>query len=614
MDKTKALEDLVEVINLDAIQHLPKPTEHFISDLHGEYDAFEHILRNGSGRIREKVDYLFKRQLRYEEISELCFIIYYPEEVLTEVDYDEQQWFVLMERLVKVARFSAGKYTRSKVRKALPKDFAYIIEELLYQYDQEYEKEWYYGSIFNKIIELDLAQKFCEILGHLIQRLVVDHLHVLGDIYDRGPAPDKIMDSLMTLPSLDIQLGNHDILWIGAFCGSLGCLTNLLRISARYGNLELLEQYGIDLAPLKKFAKKNYQENAAFAPKIEPGEMSATDCKDAMRLQQALAIMQFKVEGTIIKRRPEFQLEERLLLDKLTSDQTELNYQGTKIPLVNGCFQLVGQDAYQLTDEEEIVLTGLLQDFQNSERLQKHIAFLVEKGTLYLRYNGNLLFHGCLPCDQQGELLSYQFGGQMYQGVELLDFYLESIRTSFKNPQEHDDLATDIIWYLWCGAGSTLFGKKAMKTFERYFIADKKLHTEEKNAYYQLREKAAFCENILRAFGLSENGHIINGHTPVKVVKGDIPIKADGRLLVIDGGLSKPYQKVTGIAGYTLVANSFGMTLVAHQPFTNRQEAIKNRQDILSQKEIVVRKNQRLYVKDTDIGEELARQIDDLLR
>ncbi|WP_280739167.1 MULTISPECIES: fructose-1,6-bisphosphatase [unclassified Enterococcus] len=606
---------LTEVINLAAIQELPKGTEHFISDLHGEYEAFEHILRNGSGSIREKVRILFQDSLSEMEQRELCFIIYYPEEMLQNWQTESSEWQTLMAQLVKVTRFSSSKYTRSKVRKALPANFAYILEELLYQYDEDYNKAEYYQIIFDNIISLGLAADFCIVLAYLIQRFVVDHLHVLGDIFDRGPAPDKIIQRLMSLPSLDIQLGNHDILWIGAYSGSLPCLTNVLRIAARYGNLDLLQKaYGIDLTRVLEFSRCNYQPNPAFMPKVKTTAFSQKELQDAMLLQQAFAMMQFKVEGQVIERRPEFQLDQRQLLEKLNLTKTSIHYFGEEKNIVNGCFQLVDcKHPYQLTVEEDEILQALLQQFQSSKALQEQLQFLVEKGTLYQKYNGNLLFHGCLPCDEKGNFLTVQLGKKKYQGLALMDFFQECITKSFAQPTIQDDLATDGLWYLWCGEGSSLFGKKTMKTFERYFLADKSTHKEIPNAYYALRNDEAFCEKILTTFGLKKSGHIINGHTPVKVKKGETPIKAHGKMLVIDGGLSEPYQKVTGIAGYTLLANSFGMTLVAHQPFVSKVVAINRRQDILSQREIVVRQSERVQVKATDIGQALQAQSQKLM-
>ena len=603
------LANLTEIINLEAIQQLPKATEHFVSDLHGEYDAFDHILRNGSGSIREKVEILFTGVLTKEEQTELCFVIYYPEELLQEQAWTPADWRLKMAQLVKVARFTSSKYTRSKVRKALPSSFAYILEELLYQYDADFNKEAYYQAIFDKIIELEAAPLFCQELAYLIQRFVVDHLHVLGDIYDRGPAPDKIVDRLMTLPSLDIQLGNHDILWIGSFCGSLPCLANTIRIAARYGNLALLQDgYGIDLSKALAFSQKYYTENEGFYPQKTVDPLSSQQKKAAMLLQQAFAIIQFKVEAAVIQRRPAFAMAERCLLHRLSQDRQQIQLDQT-YPLINGCFQLVApDDPYRLTAEEHEVLQDLLSQFQRSPRLAAHMRFLVEHGTLYQRFNDNLLYHGCLPCQENGDFLAFTFQQQPLAGKALMDFFQQCLQESFAQPEKQTDLATDMIWYLWCGEGSSLFGKKAMKTFERYFIADRNTHTEQKNAYYSLRENEDFCCRVLAAFGLPPTGHIINGHTPVKVRKGETPIKANGRLLVIDGGLSRSYQSVTGIAGYTLLSNSFGMTLAAHQPFTDRQQAIQQRRDIVTQKKIVVRQTERTTVGQTDIGKRLQQE------
>jgi fructose-1,6-bisphosphatase-3 len=609
MATNQQLNDLVEMINLEAIQQLPKATEHFVSDLHGEYEAFDHILRNGSGSIREKVEILFRQTLTESEKTELCFLIYYPEELLKEKDYSHAEWIELLTQLVKITRFVSSKYTRSKVRKALPKQFAYILEELLYQYDTNFNKEAYYQVIFDKIIDLSLAPLFCEQLALLIQRFVVDHLHVLGDIYDRGPAPDKIVDRLMTLPSLDIQLGNHDILWIGSYCGSLPCLASTIRIAARYGNLALLQEgYGIDLSKAISFSRTFYQENAGFYPKKTVDTLAEDEIYDAMVLQQAFTIIQFKVEADVIKRRPEFKLDDRLLLDKVTKE-LHLQLDDHVEELINPCFQLVdANDPYLLTTEEQEILNDLLEQFQASERLAAHIHFLIEKGTLYQVYNGNLLYHGCIPCHPDGSLLSVTFGETSYKGKELLDFSQACLKQSLTDLSCTDDLATDMLWYLWCGEGSSLFGKKSMKTFERYFIQNKKTHAEEKNAYYSLRDNEDFCRQLLASFGLEPTGLIINGHTPVKVNKGETPIKANGRLLVIDGGLSRSYHQVTGIAGYTLLANSFGMTLAAHQPFTDRQTAIRERKDILTQKKIVLRQTKRMTVRQTDIGKRLQAE------
>lgn len=604
------MDDLIEIINLEAIQHLPKPTEHFISDLHGEFESFDHILRNCSGVISLKVATLFEGELTETQQKELCFYIYYPEDLIDSQEKPREEWQQLLDRLVKVTRFVSTKYTRSKVRKALPKEYAYILEELLYQYDEDDNKEGYYQAIFETIINLNLANNFAISLALLIQRFVVDHLHVLGDIYDRGPDPHKIMDRLMEVPSLDIQLGNHDIIWIGAYSGSLACLTNVLRISLRYGHTKLLEEdYNIDLSRLAKYGKKYYGDNSAFRPKGDQNHLSEEEILTITQMHQAIAIMQFKIEGQVIKRRPDFEMEDRLLFDKLSPDGKTLTVNGTTYQIENGCFQNVySEDPYELALGEELVLLDLLHQFQNSEALTKHIDFLVREGTLYKAYNGNLLFHGCIPCTPEGEFLQKSFEGVTYSGRSLMDYYTTSILKAYERLDVTDDMATDIIWYLWCGEASNLFGKKTMKTFERYFTSDKALHKEVQNAYYKLRDEEDFCVKVLHEFGLGSDGYIINGHTPVKALEGENPVKANGKMLVIDGGLAKPYQKVTGIAGYTLVDNSHEIYLVAHYPFTTKEDAIATYRDILPKQAYVAQRGVRAKVLNTDVGKGLTKQ------
>ncbi|EOL44181.1 fructose-bisphosphatase class III [Enterococcus caccae] len=613
MSHIQSNELIAEIINLEAILNLPKGTEHFISDLHGEFDAFNHILRNGSGSIRDKVYTLFSQKLSAEQMDELCFLIYYPEEKLQTLKKQkilaQSWWFETIERLLIIVRFSSSKYTRSKVRKALPKTYAYILEELIYQYDETTDKKAYYRQIIHKIIDLGEAERFIADLAYLTQRFVIDHLHVIGDIYDRGPHPDKIMDSLMAYHSLDIQWGNHDIIWLGAVSGSKACLANVLRICARYGNLDLLENaYGIDLHQLKSFSRKTYQENNHFRPKQNPyRQLSLTEITDAMKIQQAMAIIQEKLEGQIIKRRPDFKMEHRLLLDKIQDDQIVIDYR--TYTLINGCFQTVKQtDPYQLSAEESLVINDLMEQFQHSKKLKHHMAFLLEKGSLYLPYNHNLLIHGCIPLNEDGSFQSVVFADKEYAGKPLLDFFESTIKKAFAHPWQTEDFSTDIVWYLWCGESSSLFGKTAMKTFERYFIKESNTHIEVKNAYYKLRNNAKICQQILHSFALDQSdAHIINGHTPVKLIKGESPIKADGKMIVIDGGFSRAYQKVTGIAGYTLLYNSFGMQLAAHKPFSDKETAIKKNDDIVSTRQIVDRQTKRLQVKDTTIGMSLLQ-------
>ncbi|WP_207694758.1 fructose-1,6-bisphosphatase III [Enterococcus sp. DIV0212c] len=613
MSNFQSKELIAEIINLEAILNLPKGTEHFISDLHGEFDAFNHILRNGSGSIRNKVHTLFNQELSIEQMDELCFLIYYPEEKIQSLKrqhvLSQNWWFETIEHLLIIVRFSSSKYTRSKVRKALPKTYAYILEELIYQYDETTDKKAYYRQIIKKIIELDEAEYFITDLAYLTQRFVIDHLHVIGDIYDRGPHPDKIMDSLTEYHSLDIQWGNHDIIWLGAVSGSKACLANVLRICARYGNLDLLENaYGIDLQLLKSFSRKTYHENIHFKPKENPyRKLSIAEVTDSMKIQQAMAIIQEKLEGQIIKRRPEFQMKHRLLLNTIQENQLMINKQTYN--LVNTCFQTIDwNDPYQLSKDEERVITDLLEQFQHAQKLNQHMAFLIEKGSLYLSYNNNLLIHGCIPLNKDGSFQSVLFNEKTYSGKSLLDFFEANIKQSFEQPWQTEDFPTDLVWYLWCGECSSLFGKKAMKTFERYFIKDSETHIEEKNAYYELRNDPEVCCRILNAFSINEpDAHIINGHTPVKLLKGESPIKADGKMIVIDGGFSRAYQKVTGIGGYTLLYNSFGMQLAAHKPFSDKKTAIEKNDDIISTRQIVDRQVKRLKVKDTTIGLSLIK-------
>ncbi|WP_273478355.1 fructose-1,6-bisphosphatase [Ignavigranum ruoffiae] len=605
------LESLTELINLEAIQQLPKATEHFISDLHGEFETFDHILRNCSGIISIKVAELFRGELSTASQKELCYIIYYPEEVLKEKNYNDEDWMILLNQLVRVTRYVSSKYTRSKVRKAMPKEYAYILEELLYQYDESGNKQEYFDSIFSMIIDLNLAYDFAVVLSYLIQRFVVDHLHILGDIYDRGPRPDLIIEALMKAPSLDIQWGNHDLIWMGAMARNFACLAIVLRITLRYGHTRLLEDvYGINLNRLRKFSEKYYQDNDEFRPRgAEKDNYTVEEQIAISKMHQAIAIIQFKLEGQIIHRRPEFKQSNRLLLEKLSEDRKTITINQRTYDIINGAFDLVDyENPYELTLDEELIIVDLMNQFQNSESLKKHIDFLVDQGSMYTIYNGNLLFHGCIPCNEDGSLKEISFNGESYSGKALMDFYQEAIYQAMADPQSHEDFATDLMWYLWCGEGSSLFGKHTMKTFERYYIAEKETHKEIQNVYYFYRNDEKFCLRLMDLFGSSKSGYIINGHTPVKAKSGEDPIKANGRMLVIDGGLAKAYNKVTGIAGYTLVDNSHEVYLAAHHPFKNKKHAIENRITILPEQKMVLKRSERLQVKDTDIGKMLQDQ------
>lgn len=609
-----------EIINLESILELPKGTEHFVSDLHGEFQSFQHVLRNGSGNVKVKIDDMFKDRLTESELSELAALVYYPEEklkLITNQFTDKNEladWYkAKIEQLIELVAHSSSKYTRSKLRKALPQQFAYIIEELLYKKDEHDNKKRYYDRILSEIIELGQANKLITGLSFTIQRLVVDHLHVVGDIYDRGPEPDKIMDTLIDYHSVDIQWGNHDVLWLGAYAGSKVCLANIIRICARYNNLDIIEDaYGINLRPLFTLAEKYYDDNSAFHPKKTSDKiLSAHEQLQMTKVQQAISIIQFKLEAPIIKRRPNFDMNDRLVLENVNYDTMEYMVDGKVYPLENTCFQTVNpNNPAVLTDEEMDVMNTLLISVQQSEKLKRHMNFMMKKGNLYLRYNGNLLIHGCIPVTEDCEMEGMEIDGQIYYGRELLDQFEKYLRRAFANLDETEDLATDLIWYLWTGKKSSLFGKRAMTTFERYFISDKATHKEEKNPYYYLREQPEMAEAFLKEFNLDpEEGHIINGHTPVKEKEGENPIKADGKLIVIDGGFSKAYQSTTGIAGYTLLFNSYGMQLVAHQEFNSKDKVLENESDVLAVRRIVDEELERKKVRDTEIGKRLRYEI-----
>ncbi|RYL87877.1 fructose-1,6-bisphosphatase [Sporolactobacillus sp. THM7-4] len=618
---------ITEIINLEAIMNLPKGTEHFLSDVHGEYEAFQHVLRNGSGNVRRKVLDCFGDKLSGREIEELISIVYYPEEVLAEKEFSNEAarrvWHLgLIRRMIELILFTSTKYTRSKVRKALDPKFAYIIEELLYrdQYESD-DKGDYYQSIVDTVIKLGKVDELIASFAYTIQRLVVDHLHLVGDIYDRGPAPQKIMDTLMHYHSVDIQWGNHDVTWIGAVAGSPLCMLNVIRICARYGSLDILEDYyGINLRPLFTFSEHTYGDNPAFHPKKDPGQpdLSPEEQLQVTQIHQAVSIMQFKLESQLIHRNPDFQMENRLLLDKIrfNGDHETIELNGKTYELTNTCFQTIDRNhPDRLTEAEDRVITRLLHSFQASPELKKHTDFLMEKGHLYLVYNGNLLLHGCMPLNPDGTFKALTINGVARSGKELLDFFEKSLRESYRHPAHHDDLNTDMIWYLWTGECSSLFGKEEMTTFERYFIKDKATHKEIKNAYYQLRDDKTVCNRILTEFGLStKDGHIINGHTPVKEKDGENPIKAGGKLIVIDGGFSKAYQSTTGIAGYTLLYNSYGMVLASHQPFCGRKIAIEKGTDIVSTKRVVEIADHRKKVRETNIGKQLEENKQELLK
>ncbi|MFC4402571.1 fructose-1,6-bisphosphatase [Gracilibacillus xinjiangensis] len=611
---------VTEIINLEAILHLPKGTEHFVSDLHGEYHAFQHVLRNGSGKVKEKIKDIFKETMTEQQINDFATLVYYPEDKiklmknkLTNKDELHKWYQKVICDMITLIPYASSKYTRSKLRKALPEQFVFVIEELLYKSDKYSNKKTYYEQITQQIITLGQSDKLITGLAYTIQRLIVDHLHVVGDIYDRGPDPDKIMDTLINYHSLDIQWGNHDVLWLGAYAGSKVCLANIIRICARYDNLDIIEDvYGINLRPLLTLAEKYYDDNQPFRPKQHKDKpISEHETLQITKIHQAIAIIQFKLESPIIKRREFFNMEDRLVLEQIDYENQEITIYGKTYPLENTCFATIDPDnPAKLLAEEEEVINKLLVSVQHSEKLARHMKFLMKKGNLYLPYNGNLLIHGCIPLNENGEMEQMEIEGKVYKGRALLDQFEKYLRYAFSHREETDDLATDMVWYLWTGEYSSLFGKRAMTTFERYFIKDKASHKEVKNHYYYLRENEDVCRRILEEFDLDpDQGHIINGHTPVKEIEGENPIKANGKMIVIDGGFSKAYQSTTGIAGYTLLYNSFGMQLVAHQHFNSKEEVINNGADVLSVKRVVDKELERKKVGETNVGKDLQEEI-----
>ncbi|GFH90310.1 fructose-1,6-bisphosphatase class 3 [Lachnospiraceae bacterium] len=611
-----------EIINLQAILSLPKGTEHFLTDIHGEYEQFNHVLKNGSGAVKRKIDEEFGNTLSSKDKKCLATLIYYPKEkleiILKEEDNIEDWYKITLHRLVQITKRVASKYTRSKVRKALPADFAYVIEELITEKEEIQDKEAYYNEIIHTIIRIDRAQEFIVALSYMIQRMVIDHLHIVGDIFDRGPGPHIIMDTLSNYHSVDIQWGNHDIVWMGAAAGHLACIANVIRLSARYGNLDTLEEgYGINLIPLATFAMETYADvNCDNFPIKYNKDYNTKDLSLDMKMHKAIAMMQFKLEGALIMRRPEFHMEDRLLLDKIDYEKKSITIDGKTYSMKDIEFPTVNpEDPYALSPEEEQVMERLRQAFLKCDKLQKHVRFLFSHGGLYKVYNSNLLYHGCMPMDEDGNFNALTIDRERYSGkalYDILDQYARKGYYSKHNPAEMQR-GQDMIWYIWEGPNSPVFGKDKMATFERYFIEEKETHTETKNSYYKLLDNEDIINKILSEFGLdSKHSHIVNGHVPVELKKGESPIKCGGKLLIIDGGFSKAYQGKTGIAGYTLVANSHGMRLVAHEPFESVESAILHETDIFSDSVILETSNSRISVADTDGGAEIKETIHQL--
>ncbi len=617
-----------EVVNLEAILNLPKGTEHFLTDLHGESEAFQHVLKNASGVIRQKIDELFGHTLRESEKRDLCTLIYYPEEKLERVKrYEEEldDWYrITMNQLVEVCRYVSTKYTRSKVYKALPADFSYIIQELLHESGSRDmpNKQDYFNAILQSVIEVDRADEFIAAISRVIQQLTVDRLHIIGDVFDRGPGPHRILDALLNYHKVDIQWGNHDVLWMGAAAGNEASLANVVRISARYANLDVLENgYGINLLPLARLAMEVYGDDPCtrFAPRmLQDSRLNERDARLTAQMHKAVTVIQFKLEGQLIRRHPEYGMEDRLLLDKMDLQRGTVRI-GDEVYALNDTFfpTVDPADPYRLTEDENEVVQQLRMAFRNSEKLQKHVRFLYSKGSLYLVLNSNLLYHASIPMNADGTFKSVCICGKMRAGRDLLDRVDRLAREAYfgRKGSENRREALDYMWYLWCGSDSPLFDKDKMAAFEAYFIDDKRARAERKGAYYTHMEDPATCAMILRSFGLDPaTSHIISGHIPVKSGKGESPIKAGGRLLMIDGGFSKAYQSETGIAGYTLIYNSHGLQLVQHQPFESRRRAIEEGLDILSTKFVVEATTTRLTVRDTTVGKELQVQIEDLKR
>lgn len=606
-----------EIINLTAIRGLPKGTEYFFSDLHGEYEAFIYLLRSASGVIREKIKESFGHIIPEEEQIELANLIYYPEKTLAKMKQggrDTEDWKrITIFRLVQICKDVSSKYTRSKVRKKMPRDFSYIIDELLHVDYNDENKRVYYGEIINTVIETGVSEQFIITLCELIQNLVIDNLHIIGDIFDRGPRADFIMDELMKFRDVDIQWGNHDVSWMGAATGNPACVCNVLRIALSYNSFDVLEDgYGINIRPLSMFAAKVYKDDPCtlFAPKIlDENIYDAVDPGLAAKMHKAIAVIQFKVEGQIIKRHPEYDMEDRVLLEAIDFANGTVTVSGKTHPMLDMQFPTVDpKDPLKLTQEESELLHTLVVSFRHSVRLNKHIRFLYAKGAMYKCYNGNVLFHGCIPMNEDGTFEEMLCGDQKLSGKALMDWIGEQVQKAYFLPDEDPDKenARDLMWYLWCGAKSPMFGKDRMTTFEHYFIEDKATHKEHLNPYYQLSQQVDVCDRILKEFGLEgESCHIINGHVPVKIKDGETPVKANGRLFVIDGGLSKAYQKRTGIAGYTLIYTSHHLALAEHKPFDPNKE---NTPKV----SIVEKMKSRVMVASTDRGALLLEQIDDL--
>ena len=614
-----------EIINLEAILNLPKGTEHFLTDIHGEYAAFQHVLKNGSGAIKRKVNEIFGNELSRQEQKELCTLIYYPKEKLRLVKKHTtalDTWYqTTLNQLVKVCQSVSSKYTRSKVRKSLPKDFSYIIQELLHESSIDPNKHAYINVIISTIISTKRADDFIIAMCNLIQQLTIDSLHIVGDVFDRGPGAHIIMDTLCNYHNFDIQWGNHDVLWMGAAAGNDACIANVIRQAMRYANLATIEDgYGINLLPLATFAMDTYSEDTCtiFEPRVKfsDGNYNERTLRLIAQMHKAIAVIQFKLEAAIIDRRPEFEMQDRKLLHMIDFERGIFCYNGKEYEMTDTYFPTINPaNPYQLTPEEQEIVEKIHISFVNSEKLKKHMRCLFTYGGMYLVCNNNLLYHASVPMNADGTFKNVRILGKEYCGEKLLSKADQLIRTAyFAEDSQEKEYALDFVWYMWCGPNSPLFDKDKMTTFEGYFVNDAELKKEKKGDYYTLRNQADVCDTILREFGVepNEHSHIINGHVPVRTLKGEEPIKADGKMLVIDGGFSKAYQPKTGIAGYTLVYHSHGFELVQHEPFQSSQKAILEGQDIKSTTFLVEMSQKRMMVKDTDKGKRLTTTIQDL--
>lgn len=616
-----------EIINLQAILNLPKGTEHFLADIHGEHEAFQHVLKNASGNIKRKVNDLFGNTLRESEKRDLCTLIYYPEQKLELVKQEEKElddWYhIQIHRLVKICRDVSSKYTRSKVRKSLPVDFSYIIQELLHENSNDKDKTDYVSAITSTIISTGRADDFIETICNVIQRLAIDHLHIMGDIYDRGPGAHAVMDTLKNYHTWDITWGNHDILWMGACAGNNACICNVIRIALRYDNMDTIEDgYGINLMQLATFAMETYKNDpcAEFMPKImQPDAIDEKSIQLIAQMHKAISIIQFKVDSQMIKKYPHWKMDGRLLYDKIDYKKGTIKIDGKEYQLTSCNFPTIDpKNPDVLTPEEQALMEKLHHNFTVSEKLREHILLLLRHGCMYKVVNNNLLYHASIPLNEDGTLREVEITPKkIAKGKDLLNKIGTIIRRAFQNNGAECDkdmqYATDYFLYLWCGPNSPLFDKHAMTTFERYFLKEKETHHEEKGFYFKFREREDIADAIMEEFGVnSAKGHIINGHVPVHVNKGESPIKANGKLMVIDGGFSQAYHKETGIAGYTLVYHSRGFELVQHEPFSSEEDAIKRGIDIVGTTQIVELNEKRLKVADMDKGTELKMQIEAL--